>query len=624
MEPEWVTWPGNGAAEAKRTVVAPARPVVPPAPRSAMFFPLVVLVAVLPGLYALGRWDLNPPSPWWGLRGLAVLDGHIIDQTPASVDLASDAEAGALRTVAWQPPIYAWLEAIGLFLSTDRAPLATVLPSYLAGVLVVLLIYLHGRLWRGPGLALMVALLTAFSRDLLLQMQQATPITLGLAFTMLTLLCYGQHLHRAVEPTYLSSGYGNIGWAIGGGFSFAFALLSIGPFALICLPVIILHQAYMVTGSAPIERPSRWWTGRSSPSLTAGALALVLATAIAAPWYLQMYTAHGRSFIDVLLWPPDLSGAARVTLLSAMLTMAPATLPLSLYAAFRIFRQVLAGQGNSWVVIGGVFWLLWLGVAIVVPSFWPTGPRPIFSLFLLVPLNSLAALAINDLATRRTPVRALTWLVPLTLLTLAWWSSSTLRAAIEPIGRGQAPTLQSALVLHFGLDLLCLSAIGIRLLVRWGRRRDDRQRLVIGCFLSTILAITATFGIREVRFRHRETKDLLILRDAILRMQQDHPFATVAVVGTLPGSAPGTLSAPGGRLRFILQSALPHVPQVNLAQADELLNLPRGQTLVILVGEHRLPYTLQAQLGLCAIHPGRSGVLDAFATVKDTSLSVHR
>src|SRR4051794_26465605 len=36
-----------------------ARPLVRPAPRSAMFFPLVVLVAVLPGLYALNNWDLT-------------------------------------------------------------------------------------------------------------------------------------------------------------------------------------------------------------------------------------------------------------------------------------------------------------------------------------------------------------------------------------------------------------------------------------------------------------------------------------------------------------------------------------------------------------------------------------
>ena len=62
----------------------PGRPLVRPAPRSAMFFPLVVLAAVLPGLYALNWWNLTPPGPWWGLRGQAVVDGWIIDQAPAA------------------------------------------------------------------------------------------------------------------------------------------------------------------------------------------------------------------------------------------------------------------------------------------------------------------------------------------------------------------------------------------------------------------------------------------------------------------------------------------------------------------------------------------------------------
>ena len=62
-----------------------AKPLIGPAPRSAMFFPLVVLVAVLPGLVALNSWDLTPPGPLWGLRALAVLDGLVIDQVPAGV-----------------------------------------------------------------------------------------------------------------------------------------------------------------------------------------------------------------------------------------------------------------------------------------------------------------------------------------------------------------------------------------------------------------------------------------------------------------------------------------------------------------------------------------------------------
>ena len=72
---------------------------------------------------------------------------------------------------------------------------------------------------------------------------------------------------------------------------------------------------------------------------------------------------------------------------------------------------------------------------------------------------------------------------------------------------------------------------------------------------------------------------------------------------------------PGGRLRFILRTALPHLPQRDLATTDELLSLPDGQRLIILAGnEQRLPYAVQSRLKLEAIHPGRMGILDAFAT----------
>ena len=72
---------------------------------------------------------------------------------------------------------------------------------------------------------------------------------------------------------------------------------------------------------------------------------------------------------------------------------------------------------------------------------------------------------------------------------------------------------------------------------------------------------------------------------------------------------------PAGGLRFILRSALPHLSQRDLSNTDELLALPEGQRLVILAGgQHRLSYAVQSRLKLEAIHPGRMGVLDAFAT----------
>ena len=107
-------------------MVSPTRPLVRPAPRSAMFFPLVVIVAVLPGLYALNSWDLTPPGPWWGLRALAVLDGYVVDQAPASASIRPGLESWAFRRVAGQPPLYAWLGAVGLALSSDHDPLAAV------------------------------------------------------------------------------------------------------------------------------------------------------------------------------------------------------------------------------------------------------------------------------------------------------------------------------------------------------------------------------------------------------------------------------------------------------------------------------------------------------------------
>ena len=107
--------------------VTSARPLVRAAPRSTIYFPLVVLMAVLPGLYALNSWDLTPPGPWWGLRGLAVLDGWYLDQVPAADAIATRVEAQAFRAVAFQPPLYAWLEAMGLALGGDRDPCATVL-----------------------------------------------------------------------------------------------------------------------------------------------------------------------------------------------------------------------------------------------------------------------------------------------------------------------------------------------------------------------------------------------------------------------------------------------------------------------------------------------------------------
>ena len=60
---------------------------------------------------------------------------------------------------------------------------------------------------------------------------------------------------------------------------------------------------------------------------------------------------------------------------------------------------------------------------------------------------------------------------------------------------------------------------------------------------------------------------------------------------------------------------MPDLGQLDLPRADDLLRLPEGQRLFILVGtEQKLSYAAQSRLNLEAIHPSRTGLLDAFAT----------
>jgi hypothetical protein len=125
-------------------------------------------------------------------------------------------------------------------------------------------------------------------------------------------------------------------------------------------------------------------------------------------------------------------------------------------------------------------------------------------------------------------------------------------------------------------------------------------------------------------FRHKTTHDLLALRTVILRRHRERPFNMVTVVSpglaTTARSGGGPIGegpSPGGRLRFILRTALPRLRQRDLNTIDELFNLPDGERLIIFSGtEQRLSSAEQGKLGLEAIHPGYSGVLDVYATAR--------
>ncbi len=598
--------------------VTSARPLIRPAPRSAMFFPLVVIVAVLPGLYALNWWDLTPPGPWWGIRSLAVLQGKIADQVGAVAGL-SLAETSVYTNVAYQPPLYAWLSAIALGIVPDLAPWASVLPSYIAGAAVVMLAYLHGRLWRGPGVGLAAAILTGCNRSLLMQMQQASPTTLALVMTVASLYAYARHLRAG------SGSAGNWPWGDGthwlaiGGVALGLGLMAEGVVALVVIPIALLHQAYLTADPRTTEIPliKRLKLGlRDNPSLIAGLLVIGIGLAIAGPWHTRMLMKHGRSFLDALAAPPEAGGPGIPGLLSRLVELAPATLPLGLYGAIRAVRRALVSDENDFATVGGVFWVLWLAVAMLGPTIWPTGPRATFDLLVLIPLNLLAAQAMAGLAYRQVPIRLLNILAPATAVCVVWWVSGNLREAVAELAHGHASP-ETGLGLHLAIDLVVAAILFTRWLEKWARRRDDRQRKVLAGFLLAVLATTIAGGLTRIAHIQPQTRDYLELRDVLLRRHDVRPIQEIDIIGPdrRPFLRPDS-PAVDGRLRFILRTTLPQIVPRHLATTDELLALPapEGARVVILVGtEQRLSYPVQSRLGLETIFPGTSG-LDAYAT----------
>ena len=168
-------------------------------------------------------------------------------------------------------------------------------------------------------------------------------------------------------------------------------------------------------------------------------------------------------------------------------------------------------------------------MAALAPTVWPSGPRSAFDLLLLVPLSLLAAQTIADLANRRVSVRALIAVAPATAMSITWWASADLSGAVDDLIHGRADSA-TALGLHLALDLVVASVLVVRGLNRWARRRDDRQRWILAVFLLVVLAVTVVIGLREVLFRHSETRALLSLRTMILRRNREGPFQVVAVV----------------------------------------------------------------------------------------------
>ena len=174
----------------------------------------------------------------------------------------------------------------------------------------------------------------------------------------------------------------------------------------------------------------------------------------------MMVRTYGWQALLALRTPPD-GLDHHFSLLPRLIDLTPVALPMALYGALRAIRSSLVDEADSPDTVGGSLWVIWLAVAALAPTAWPSGPRSAFDLILLMPLSLLAAQTIADLVNRRISVRGLIRLAPATAMTVAWWASADLRKAVDDVFHGRADAA-TALGLHLALDLILASVWIIR------------------------------------------------------------------------------------------------------------------------------------------------------------------
>lgn len=152
-----------------------------------------------------------------------------------------------------KPPLFMWVQA-SLYALTDNLRLAFLLPSMLASLITLVLVYdLGRRLWtRGIGMAAALTLLFTLQFTL----QAKTAQIDALLAMWVTLSVYGLARHLLLGPAW---GWYWLGWAAAG---LGVITKGVGVIALLILIPYAWARRYGWRGVAPIPAaPGRWWLG---------------------------------------------------------------------------------------------------------------------------------------------------------------------------------------------------------------------------------------------------------------------------------------------------------------------------------------------------------------------------
>ena len=594
--------PYPGPAEIDAMAAPPPHALLRRRTAPGLFLSLIFLIAFLPALWNLGYWDLSETSAQWALRSLAVRQGRVWNPNLG--------EAVGPPDVGMQPPLHAWVSAL-VFELTGPNELGAVLPSYLFGAGMVVMVYLLGELFLGPSVGLLASVLVGLNHKFLATMQKGDPTTMLLFWIVATLYFYGRHLKA--EPDRFSL------WVIPGGVCLAGALMTVGLVGLIVPVVLLLHTTYQALA---VDRPLRSALRRLlvfwNFAPTMGLLSIgLIGAGLALPWHLGMHELYGHEFWRRLAWPigrwarsahvPGLYG-----LVGRLVPVYPAILAVGVYGWCRAIRRSLQAEEASelplWPSSCAAFWL---ALGLLSLSVWPA-QHDLLVLMLGVPLSLLAGEALVALNARRISLRTLLVLMVLTIACVVWWQTHAFQTAcaamVASLREWHVPSLHQAIVFHLFVDVVAGLSLSAWMLYRWALTRDRRQLMLLGVFFALVVVVTGAKGLREVSQVRRRGRDWKLIRRK-LQAQYGHTAApTIQSLGS---------GRPSAQMFFAVRAALGWCPVMHCRTVGELreaLSRPGAHTVVVAGRLPSLPPEVLIPLGqrphvLVPLYGGNSAAL---------------
>ena len=420
-------------------------------------FAILLIVSVLSFFVNLGStplWDPDEPRFAAATRDMV-----------ATGDVLTPTFNGAPR---FEKPILLYWLQLPFFLALGPTETAARLPSALAGLGCVVLLYLIGRSYFSERAAFIGSLALATVFRFVAYTRQGLTDVPAMFFEMAALYCF--------RGASLAGTGGATTWAMAGWAAVALCALTKGPVAVI---PIAIWGAYLVA--------TRDWASLARWRVIPGVL---LAAAICLPWYVVMVAIHGRAFLDVAIGfevvqrAVDYPAQARGPLYYVRVWPADA-LPWTMF-----FLLGCAHAVSTWNTLddnvrrGLVLCGIWFAAVFVLFSL-ASGKLPHYVLPIYAPMGLVAAFYIDRVALGLASVRPWQAAAALTGTALVVTAFVAVRFLNRAIG---------TVPLDFGMLLPGILGVGgLAVMLTAARRRAMVGTLVLVATLVSTYAFLAAY-----------------------------------------------------------------------------------------------------------------------------------